>query len=284
MSFRCCSSPRRPLRRRPRERRRSSCASRRATASRSWPRGSDARHPAPLLPDGRGLRGAEALGRRAASTAMAITASPWPLPWRRGASGTIEIIDVANVATSFPDFPQLARSGGLCSRVACDDARCAAASTAPVVTIDGPSGAGKGTISRRWRSRFGWHLLDSGALYRLVAVAGARHGLAADDVARTCSSPATCGWTSRPRADGSERILLDGQEVTAEVRAERPGRAPPGSRPGRRCGRRCWRASAPSPSPRVWSPMGGIWARSCSPGRTEDLPDRERRGTGLATL
>ena len=50
-----------------------------------------------------------------------------------------------------------------------------------VVTIDGPSGAGKGTVSRRLASRLGWNLLDSGALYRLVALAGVKAGLATDD-------------------------------------------------------------------------------------------------------
>ena len=43
---------------------------------------------------------------------------------------------------------------------------------APIVTIDGPSGSGKGTISRAVARHVGWHLLDSGALYRLVALAG----------------------------------------------------------------------------------------------------------------
>ena len=50
------------------------------------------------------------------------------------------------------------------------------ASVCPVVTIDGPSGSGKGTISRAVAQAVGWHLLDSGALYRLVALAGERAG------------------------------------------------------------------------------------------------------------
>src|SRR4029079_16065578 len=49
-------------------------------------------------------------------------------------------------------------------------------SAAPIVTVDGPSGSGKGTISRGLASRLRWHLLDSGALYRLVALAAARRG------------------------------------------------------------------------------------------------------------
>ncbi len=56
------------------------------------------------------------------------------------------------------------------------------AAAVPIVTIDGPSGAGKGTVSRLLAQRTGWHLLDSGALYRLVAYAGRLAGAASDDV------------------------------------------------------------------------------------------------------
>lgn len=51
----------------------------------------------------------------------------------------------------------------------------------PVVAIDGPSGSGKGTIARRVAKALGWHLLDSGALYRLVGMAAKRAGVALDD-------------------------------------------------------------------------------------------------------
>ena len=47
----------------------------------------------------------------------------------------------------------------------------------PVIAIDGPVGSGKGTIARRVATALGWHLLDSGALYRLVALAAARHSI-----------------------------------------------------------------------------------------------------------
>ncbi len=53
--------------------------------------------------------------------------------------------------------------------------------TSPIVTIDGPSGSGKGTIARAVARHAGWHLLDSGALYRLVALAGALAGLPPQD-------------------------------------------------------------------------------------------------------
>ena len=51
----------------------------------------------------------------------------------------------------------------------------------PVIAIDGPSGSGKGTIARRVAAALGWHLLDSGALYRLLALAAARRGIPLDD-------------------------------------------------------------------------------------------------------
>src|SRR5258706_12783244 len=90
----------------------------------------------------------------------------------------------------------------------------------PVVTIDGPSGAGKGTVSRRLAERLGWHLLDSGALYRLVALAGIRGGLAADDEASHGRLASTLGPQFGLRDDGTERIMLDGEGVTAGLRSE----------------------------------------------------------------
>ena len=53
--------------------------------------------------------------------------------------------------------------------------------TVPVIAIDGPSGSGKGTISRAVANALKWHLLDSGALYRLVALAARRAGVGLDD-------------------------------------------------------------------------------------------------------
>ena len=95
---------------------------------------------------------------------------------------------------------------------------------AAVVTIDGPSGAGKGTVSRRLADRLGWNLLDSGALYRLVALAGVKNGLAPED--RSGHARLAKGLDSQfgARADGSELILLSGEDVTAQLRTEEGGK------------------------------------------------------------
>ncbi len=93
----------------------------------------------------------------------------------------------------------------------------------PIVTVDGPSGAGKGTVSRLLAARLGWQLLDSGALYRLVALAGADSGLAADDRAGHAGLARGLQCRFESREDGSERILLRGRDVTAEIRSERSG-------------------------------------------------------------
>jgi len=93
----------------------------------------------------------------------------------------------------------------------------------PIVTIDGPSGSGKGTISRAVARHAGWHLLDSGALYRLAALAGLRRGLDPNDVAGHSALALTMNATFGARADGSELVTLDGQDVTAELRSETAG-------------------------------------------------------------
>jgi cytidylate kinase len=87
----------------------------------------------------------------------------------------------------------------------------------PVVTIDGPSGSGKGTISRGLAARLGWHLLDSGALYRLVALAAAKQG-----VPETPSGLAEIAATMDVRFGAlvTEQVFLGGVDVTAALRTE----------------------------------------------------------------
>jgi len=94
---------------------------------------------------------------------------------------------------------------------------------AAVVTIDGPSGSGKGTISRAVARHAGWHLLDSGALYRLVALAGLDRGLERNDIAGHAhlASSMQIGFGVRP--DGEELVTLSGRDVTVAVRSEIAG-------------------------------------------------------------
>ena len=98
-----------------------------------------------------------------------------------------------------------------------------AARPVPVVTIDGPSGSGKGTISREVARHLGWHLLDSGALYRLVALSGSLKGLTSDDVTGHAALARAMSVEFSGDERGGERIRLDRVDVTREVRSEETG-------------------------------------------------------------
>lgn len=95
-------------------------------------------------------------------------------------------------------------------------------SAVPVLAIDGPSGSGKGTIARRVAAVLGWHLLDSGALYRVVAVAAQEAGLADDD-GRLGELADRLQVEFGQTQAGEERIFLAGRDVTAQVRTEQCG-------------------------------------------------------------
>ena len=88
----------------------------------------------------------------------------------------------------------------------------------PVVTIDGPSGSGKGTIAARIAERLGWRILDSGALYRLVGHAVSKAAVPLDDL-ETISDMAR-GLDVEFRAG---QILLDGEDVSKAIRSETAG-------------------------------------------------------------
>lgn len=93
----------------------------------------------------------------------------------------------------------------------------------PIVTIDGPSSSGKGTISRIVASRVGWHLLDSGALYRLVALGGILKDLDPDDVEQHVAIAKSMRVEFGSVATGEEKVLLDGKDVTNKIRTEQAG-------------------------------------------------------------
>jgi cytidylate kinase len=93
----------------------------------------------------------------------------------------------------------------------------------PVIAIDGPSGSGKGTISRAVANALKWHLLDSGALYRLVALAARRTGVGLDDASPLSRLALGIDIRFGSGHTGEERVWLDGAEVTRDIRTEAAG-------------------------------------------------------------
>ena len=96
----------------------------------------------------------------------------------------------------------------------------------PILTIDGPSGSGKGTICALIARELGWHLLDSGALYRLVALGAMRHGIELTDEAALATYAAELDVQFELQPNGSApRILLEGEVVGDALRTESCGNA-----------------------------------------------------------
>ncbi|OWJ97245.1 cytidylate kinase [Pseudomonas sp. A46] len=93
----------------------------------------------------------------------------------------------------------------------------------PVITIDGPSGSGKGTLAGRLAKHLGWHLLDSGALYRLLAFAARNHGvdLTNEEALKVLAAHLDVQFSTK--AGGGQRITLEGEDVTDVIRSEQVG-------------------------------------------------------------
>lgn len=95
---------------------------------------------------------------------------------------------------------------------------------APVITVDGPSGAGKGTVSLILARKLGFHYLDSGALYRALAVAATRHQVASDNIEALAVLAAHMDVSfAMERDDVEPRVMLEGEDVTRLVRGEDAG-------------------------------------------------------------
>ncbi len=90
----------------------------------------------------------------------------------------------------------------------------------PVITIDGPSGAGKGTIAQMLAARLGWRLLDSGALYRALAYAAGQAGVSPEEEDSLAALASRMNLEFR-----AGRVLLDGEDITDAIRTETVGNA-----------------------------------------------------------
>lgn len=94
----------------------------------------------------------------------------------------------------------------------------------PVITVDGPSGAGKGTISFMLAQRLGWHLLDSGALYRITGQACVEEGVSWDDHAAVAEVARNLDVAFHLADTGEMRVMYKGQDLSALIRTEEGGR------------------------------------------------------------
>lgn len=94
----------------------------------------------------------------------------------------------------------------------------------PVITIDGPGGSGKGTLAGMLAARLGWHLLDSGALYRLLALAANNHGadLTNEEMLTGLAAHLDVQFIAA-EGDQEQRTVLEGEDVSRAIRTETIG-------------------------------------------------------------
>src|SRR3990167_11349285 len=96
----------------------------------------------------------------------------------------------------------------------------------PVITIDGPSGVGKGTIGRLLAQNLNWHFLDSGALYRVLSLAAQQHDVALDNEQALEVLAAHLDVQFKTEKMGVRaRVILEGVDVTDVIRTELQGTA-----------------------------------------------------------
>lgn len=89
-----------------------------------------------------------------------------------------------------------------------------------VIAVDGPSGAGKGTISRRLAKKLGFHYLDSGALYRLLGMVAIRHNVSTSDNSSLVPLARNMDIQFKTGNESDIKILLEGEDVSVELRTE----------------------------------------------------------------
>lgn len=121
----------------------------------------------------------------------------------------VRILDPKCVAKTFPDYFEALFS-----------VTTPVSGAVPVLCVDGPTASGKGTLAARLAERLGYHLLDSGALYRVTALAALNAGLSLEPAHETAI--ATLARHLPVRFEG-DRVLLDGQDVSDAIRSEQGG-------------------------------------------------------------
>lgn len=92
-----------------------------------------------------------------------------------------------------------------------------------IITVDGPSGSGKGTVSRILAKQLGFHYLDSGALYRLLGLVAVRHHMDFSRTTDLSKLAENMDVRFEALANGHNRVLLEGEDVTQELRTEETG-------------------------------------------------------------
>ncbi|STT02493.1 cytidylate kinase [Klebsiella pneumoniae] len=121
----------------------------------------------------------------------------------------------------------------------------------PVITIDGPGGAGKGTLCKAMAEALGWHLLDSGAIYRVLALAALHHHV--DVESEEALVPLAAHLDVRfISTDGNLEVVLEGEDVSSEIRTQEVANAARKWRLFRAFAKRCCAASAPSANCRAY--------------------------------
>ncbi|MDG1733041.1 MAG: (d)CMP kinase [Thalassotalea sp.] len=93
----------------------------------------------------------------------------------------------------------------------------------PLITIDGPSGAGKGTVAKIVAEQLGWNFLDSGAIYRVLAVATLHHNISIDEEEAIIPLASHLDVEFKIVGEGEPRVLLEGEDVTDNIRTEDVG-------------------------------------------------------------
>ena len=94
----------------------------------------------------------------------------------------------------------------------------------PVIAVDGPSGVGKGTLCQALANHFNWHLLDSGAIYRVLALSALQQNIALDDTKQLATLALGLPLTFDSNSD-DVKVLLDGVDVSRDIRTEETGGA-----------------------------------------------------------